>query len=458
MTEHNWFCSDNGRIPPKCCVREPSHTVAVPQCRDVMTQSPKPQEGSHWRIWKAIASLERLHAENSRGQQVGQGPQTTKGFGFSSFSTSIVSILKLWASAWAGLPAWQSLLNKTSFLDEVEESMVALFYLDEWRRSCPHCTYVAVDVCGGKGIFSMLLQYMEALYWNTGGQSSRCKLQKIVLLEKATSATIDWSHLMSPTSALPVVSSATANLRNLVPIEIWQDCNLKNIDDVVGRMESLHPHVLALTGIHLCKLLSPALVGIVNKLGPKRCVYLCLAPCCMPRIVTAKNIAPTDRCLYVCCYENDEKRRQRRQNNERYEAKRRKNRSIGVCFLCDSKDHWLRQCPTLPPDKQAQSCLLQAAAAATPCWNCGLVGHFQSECNLDHLKRLEPPMMQIDVSAVLESNNPIFFYSKVLANGLDDQYIFNVYQAALTARASRHQEQNWNSSRKTVFIVAHSKT
>jgi hypothetical protein len=382
------------------------------------------QGGFYWQVYKTIENLqaaERLHD-------------------YQDLTDEIVHILKLWAKEWAGLSTWQSFLNKRSFQHEIEESMVALYHLNEWRRRTKCERVVAVDVCGGKGVFSMLLQYMASLYWNKDGAA---KLDSIILLEKSTEDQIDWDHLRA--------APPGENIK-LVPVDLWSDCNLHGYDVLVDRFQSI-PHSLALTGIHLCKWLSPAMLGLVNMLGPQ-CQYFCLAPCCMPRVVTSKTMSASERCIPVHQFETPSQRTDRRLQLQQRASANRKGLVAGECFLCHSSDHWLRHCPLFPSDAVSQSNLLQQAAAQTPCWNCGKVGHYKTECPNEKPATCEPPVVELNVCSVLEESDPLPKYCELLLTTVQGPTEnFQVIETGLS-NESKHQKGNSNSLRKAVYIVA----
>jgi len=466
--------------------------------------------GSHWNVWKTI---EHLKKQKSEGVLV----ELEKDHLPSHMTTTtdrVVAILRLWAEAWAGRPEWQSFLNKRTFQHEVEESLVALCLLDAWRnkkkrqrtpsRSDPNVErFVAVDVCGGKGVFSMLLQYVAGLYWNREQEGPRMILDRIVMLEKATASDINWDHIAGSDPLLKAKVETT-----LPAIELWERCDLCNHDDVVKRLEGVvstsfssasrrqcRP-ILALTGIHLCRLLSPALIGIANHLMKSgRCGYLCVAPCCLPRIVRSKKSngkkernqslsangdsfsSDERKIVRVLRFEKPEKRKERLCLLERYEAAKRKNRCKERCFLCHSQSHWLRDCPDCPADQQERSLLLKKAVANTPCWKCGLVGHFKAGCPSNSgsdngisstLSVPEPPFVEVDVARVLQSPDPFRSYCELLASVIElpstndgvgggQWQLPRVLETGLSNEA-KHQPGNWNSRRKSVFIVAHSST
>ena len=391
--------------------------------------------GSGKRQWQIYRTIDQLTAADRKEEyQI-------------ALTDPVLHILNTWArnhNSWQ-----QSVLNKRTFLHEVEESIVALYYLDRWRREAKALRFVAVDVCGGKGIFSLLLQYMAALYWK---DEAPC-LDRIILLDKATSKQIDWAHLISkPPPELE---------RMLVPVHLWEDCNLHDYDSLVDRFQKTVPQEmpLALTGIHLCKLLTPAMISLSNLLGGERCQYACLAPCCMPRAVRSKYMKDDHRGIPIFGFESASMREERLQRVLQKRLLRRKGHNNGTtCFLCQSPDHWLRQCPhfaTLPRDEQSR--LLQEAAAATPCWKCGVVGHFKNDCQAS--KKLywgwqcEPPVARtIPGGAVLKSSNPLLTYCQLLSPSLENRKV-EIVETHLN-NGDKHQAENWNSGRKSLFIVA----
>jgi hypothetical protein len=208
----------------------------------------------HWNVWKTADRLEDA------------APKF-----YPTLTPRVVSILRQWASTWAGQPEWQSLLNKSTLLHEIEESIVAIYhYLERTSTKGDHHktkAHIVVDVCGGKGLFSFLLSYLRPP-----------NVDHIILLEKATA--INWQHI----SAANAVHEAEGRPK----IIMWADTNLHDYDIVLDRLLDLKLPV-AVTGIHLCKQLGPSFCGLVNGLGPERCLYACLAPCCLPWAVTAQK-------------------------------------------------------------------------------------------------------------------------------------------------------------------------
>ena len=133
------------------------------------------------------------------------------------------------------------------------------------------------------------------------------------MLEKAT---IDWYHIHK--------SNNTAKDECRPEIIIWDNTNLHDYDDVLDRILAL-PYPIAMCGIHLCKQLSPSFCGLSNGLGEK-CIYGCLSPCCMPRMVTTqkKNTKKRKFTLQIQLTESVEDRDLRRDYMLRRERLRRK--------------------------------------------------------------------------------------------------------------------------------------
>jgi hypothetical protein len=394
-----------------------------------LTEQNVPQP--HWRVWKAISTLET------------NGMTTTiPNSCYDETTAQVVAILRQWAHKWAGKPEWQSLLNKKSLLHEAEESIVALYHLHEWLLTRQHETepLVVMDICSGKGIFSMFLSYMMQNFWRDDAI-----ITKIVMLDKMTSDQVSWKHISA--------ANESASEEHRPHVEIWEGCNLHEHDKVLTRMLDLNS-TLALVGIHLCKTLGPSCCGLANALGPKRCPYLCLAPCCMPRLVTTKK-SNKARSIPVNLYESDEQRQDRLEAMQRRNEALRKGGRHGLCYLCNEK-HRVRKCPLLPENEAERIAILQKAAATVPCWKCGEVGHFKADCpsSLSRPLNLEAPFVTMNVQGLLETSHPFSLYCQLIADTLQDCSSKKLVETGLTNDASPHQEGNWNSDRKSTYIVA----
>jgi len=411
--------------------------------------------------------------------------------------TQVLAVLELWATDnyFSKNEKYRSFLHKRTLTHEMEECLPALHHLNEWRKKQhvpttthqqqPQRRFVAVDVCGGKGYFAMLAQYCASLYWNNHDNDGAMILDRVILLDKQQQqrsssggkdkkkdGRINWNHLTTH-DASPTME--------LVPIVLWDDCNLHETDALVDRLlqientsggvnntnnhhdtktTSTHspPLLLALTGIHLCKMLSPALVGLVNRLGPARCPYLCLVPCCLPRAVTRmgrnkkkKNMAddhdspPASSLVRVFSYETPDARAARLQRVPERHGALQGNSATSCCYGCQSPEHVLRDCPVaaVTMTKQERQRMFRQQQAPTPCWKCGLPGHFQVDCPVrqdrsgshkppppqqqrDHhplwkisSSPLEPPIIFLDCTHVLASPDPLRTYCDLLLGTLD---------------------------------------
>ncbi|KAG7358823.1 hypothetical protein IV203_015412 [Nitzschia inconspicua] len=198
---------------------------------------------SEWIIWKAADSLE-LKAKND--------------FFYPDLTLRVIRILRQEWSQFVGLADWRPLLNLRTLQCSLEESIIAIALCEESMATLKLKEYIAVDVCAGKGLYSLLLSFLRPPH-----------LQSIVMIERAA---INWHPI-----------HAANNIHDGRPrIEIWEKTNIHDYDNILERLLNL-PFHLVVTGIHLCKQLSPAFCGLVNGLGGK-CLMACLAPCCLPRI------------------------------------------------------------------------------------------------------------------------------------------------------------------------------
>jgi hypothetical protein len=403
---------------------------------------------SHWKIFQTIERLEASPVSADYSPEI---------------LAQVLAILRNWAQAWSGVAAYQSFLNKKSLHHEIEECLPALHHLNEWRKVVSHVDrFVAMDVCGGKGCLAMLVQYVAAHYWNKDG-SGRPILDHVILLEKAKCDEIDWYHLLHPPDD------------DLIPLVIWEDCNLHETDALWTRIRVSVSYPIAATGIHLCKMLSPSMVSLVNLLGPDKCVYVCLAPCCMPRAVTKtaqrnilgkarnnKTADPTNAAVerqpsyvHVAVFETLVEREDRMLRIQRRDAARRrkgrlsnlvvssnsihkedtggKTLAVDGCFCCRSTSHQMQFCPIIGAMSAIErENVLQSARPSmtlTPCWNCGMAGHVQAECgnprvetvvkNGDHVRSLiEPPQTLLNVTNILDSADPMRVYCDLLVGSI----------------------------------------
>jgi len=469
------------------------------EVEEVTTTAPTiPTRTRPWKIWQAADKLEERASTGSTF--------------YPTITLKVVAILRMWGETWAGKEEWMSLLDKGALHHEMEECIVAIHNmfenLDNSNNNLSTTTaaasskgegegeggktHIPMDLCAGKGLFSFLLSYMKPP-----------NVDQIVMLEKAK---VNWFHIHE--------ANKTAKAEGRPEIIIWANTNLHEYDNVLDRILAL-PHPVAMTGIHLCKQLSPSFCGIVNGLG-KKCIYACLAPCCLPRAVTSQKqkkmkIRSRDggddddtdaddkkkkhksksksHTLSIQLRETSKERKSRRDYMERRERARRKSLN-GPCFYCGDESHSLIHCtilPTLPKEDQIR--IRQKFHAATvPCWNCLEYGHFKNNCpkavldggaaithNSTNHSSQYPPILTLDVTNVLAEERPFYSYCHLLANSFqkgkggdmkngemdigeeekEEQAPFrriNVIESELE-KSGKHQDGNWNSERKAIFII-----
>ena len=195
---------------------------------------------------------------------------------------NVLYILKQCRNDLTNDDAWKSLLNESNLQHKVEESIVALHYLRQCIITRHHLlealrNFMVVDVCWGKGVFSVILCYLTTMH-----RHLLSSLTRIILLDK------DSNTDCSPIKAANNNNSSTNRKLNDTTtttrpvIEVWSRMNLHDYDSkIVPRLQSYNQH-MAMTGIHLCKTLGPSFVSLMNVLGTKQAPYLCLAPCSLP--------------------------------------------------------------------------------------------------------------------------------------------------------------------------------
>ena len=373
------------------------------------------QKYSFWHVWKTAESLE-ANGLNASDDAI---LSTTHHL----VAEKIVPILLKWGRKWAGEKEWQGILNKSSLLHEVEESVVALSlllrYISNMNDDDEEITIV--DVCSGKGIFSMLASYVF---------QNDHRVKHIIMLDKAS---IKWNHIDI------INQNAAEECRPL--IETWQ-CNLHEIDQVVDRLESIQTPV-SLIGIHLCKTLGPACIGIVNSLDSSHCPLLVLAPCCLPRAVThTKRNTVKQSTIEIRQHESKSQREARRVAKEKRNAAMMRKRSKPLESFTRGD-----QVDILIENTQPQGA----------CWKCGSVGHLKADCPSTQTTGkpplIKPPVIEIDVSNVLSSSRPFDAYCDLLATSIQRNLV-EVVETGLFNNKSEHQRGNWNNGRKSIYIVA----
>mmetsp|Transcript_6236 Transcript_6236/g.9052 ORF Transcript_6236/g.9052 Transcript_6236/m.9052 type:complete len:414 (+) Transcript_6236:14-1255(+) len=409
-----------------------------------------------WRVWTTAENLEKNGIKSPL-----QNREICK-----EIIKKVVSILREWGSQWSKTDNMQGFLNKSSLQHEVEESIVTITLLMEWMGNQSMDRYMStsesvsntslkilsypnspeqrsmtvVDVCCGKGIFSMILSYLF---------QDDNRISKIVMLDRAK---IDWNHIK--------VANESALLEKRPLIDTWEGCNLFDHDDLIQRLESL-PSPLAMIGIHLCKNLSPTCVGLVNTLGNTKCPFLCLAPCCLPRKAICRHRKSNySGVIKVRAYESLEEKKIRMDATRKREGasgKLLKNK----CYVCDEYGHPSLACVMIPKDnEEVRIAMLQQAARKTPCWRCGEVGHFKADCTSSQTScrpvSILPASIEVNVSDVLYADEPFHHYCHLLKTSIQREEVILVDTHLSNDSIQHKQEGNWNGQRKSIYIVASS--
>jgi hypothetical protein len=438
---------------------QPTSMVAV---GDDCVNMHNPHNSLHWKIWSVINELETNGISNSNNAHV-----RSKECHNIDVTNTVVQILRYWGDLWAGQSDWQSLLNKKALLHEVEESIVALQFLVDWledrSKQNNNSPVTLVDVCCGKGILSMLASYLFR-----GKTASH--VFSIIMLDKQQN--INWNHI--------VESNKHAESEDRPTILTWGGCNLHDVDTIVERLEGYDTcGPLALIGIHLCKQLSPSCIGLVNILGPEKCSFLCLAPCCLPRVVTTmsksrnggmmpkriKSAQQIPLTISVRTHESEEERQARKEANLRRDGAMKRTFADVPCYLC-SETHPIHKCNLLPFDENERIDIFQKAAALNPCWKCGETGHFRENCpktEQPSRPRLAlPPTMDLDVTGselCSEQDGYGLFegYCHLLGTAVQRADV-KVLDVGLVNNSAYHDNaanlDNWNRDRKSIFIVS----
>jgi len=419
--------------------------------------------GSRWRIWSVIDELQSNGLSSSSNSHNSNNKQ------YDDMIQEVIQILTLWGVTWAGQDGFAHLLDKTTLYHEVEESIIALHFLVEWLQQRNEQTAITlVDACCGKGILSMLATYLFR-------DKTETQISNIIMLDKQED--INWNHIKA--------ANEHAKEERRPTITSWGGCNLHEIDTIVDKLETDTTEPLAIIGIHLCKQLSPACVGVVNALGKKKCPYVCLAPCCLPRMVRNLSKAPNSGMIPnrgrsnqmkkdtssftipVRVYESLEERQARKEANKRREmAKKRTFRDV-PCYLC-SEMHSIHKCNLLPANENERLDIFQKAQLQMPCWKCGEIGHMKKDCPSTQSSSkpglILPPTIELDIASIIdegeasESKGPFEKYSQLLATSIQRSENIKVVDVGLVNSSAQHNNRanghNWNKDRKSLFIVA----
>lgn len=363
-----------------------------------------------WHVWK---TAEYLECNGVRRNSTVISPENDT---CPTLVQGVVNILRQWGNQWAGDSDWQGILNKSTLLHEIEESIVTLGFLMKFLDELgDNENIVIVDVCSGKGIFSMLVSYL------CQGDS---RVKQIVMLDKGN---IKWNHCEK--------INASAYEEGRPKIETWR-CNLHDTDDIVQRLDSVK-YPLAVVGIHLCKTLSPSCIGVVNQLTS--CPFFVLAPCCLPRSVLQRKYGKKS-VLQVLQYESIQEREMRFLAKKRRDAAMSRKPVVRPISMVD----------------QLSSLVDTKGLVETACWKCGQIGHIKADCKsiqrTGKPQLLKVPVTEIDVTHVLDSEEPFKTYCCLLSKSIQMKNV-NVVDTGLVNENVQHQEGNWNSGRKSIFIV-----
>eukprot|EP00816_Leptocylindrus_hargravesii_P007690 CAMPEP_0196818860 /NCGR_PEP_ID=MMETSP1362-20130617/67818_1 /TAXON_ID=163516 /ORGANISM="Leptocylindrus danicus, Strain CCMP1856" /LENGTH=432 /DNA_ID=CAMNT_0042197127 /DNA_START=71 /DNA_END=1366 /DNA_ORIENTATION=+ len=335
----------------------------------------------------------------------------------------VQEVLLSWHDRWSGQSKWQSFLNKSSLLHEVEESIVALHNLLSWLGDFEYLSsayddgdeIVVVDLCSGKGVFSMLLAYLQAKVVASSNENFKTasdnqiivddnssqykylaplrKIGKCIMIDRMTRRKCNWHH----------IDEANDDYCTRMHIELWSECNVHD-ENFLSRLQNV-PGQLAIVGIHLCRTLSPRCLSIGNTFGYSKVPFLCLAPCCLPRIGSNQ--------VQVLLYETESDQSMRlKVRNQRNRALQKKK----TCSICLERSHGTKYCPSLPDDPDEKKSILYKYRA---CWRCGMFGHDVAECTEARMPSLiDPPSVPIDLAQVDEAESPFDNYCQQLLESI----------------------------------------
>jgi hypothetical protein len=212
---------------------------------------------------------------------------------------------------------------------------------------------------------------------------------------------------------------------------------------------------LALTGIPLCRNLSPSLVGLANGLGREVAPYLCIAPCCLPRLARSTREEASTRIIPVAAFESPLYRSTRLQAARQRKITRRRS----YCYVCQG-DHAVRDCPKelIYGSQEEWAAIVNESLLSLPCWNCGLPGHAKSECTRAAIATVPQAMLAMDVLPAMGTTGALSFngYCGIISQHIQDAVTIEVVDTGLVSKSHETgtTQASWNTNRKSVFIVA----
>jgi len=384
---------------------------------------------------------------------------------------------------------WYSFLNKSKLCHEVEEAIVALHHLRTWlnekvsldrgsNTSIDDASITVIDLCSGKGVFSMLLTYLAGLGIRTQNDDNHsnnvtykeqphawcsvfCTIGRCIMIDRMD---INWKHISAANedvvlfnsscreqgsgSSMKPISSILNERGDIIenyddsillakiPIDTWPGTNIHD-DEVLERINTL-PGRIAIVGIHLCKGLSPRAIGITNICGPQKIPFLCLAPCCLPRLNAGHLCIPV--------HEEEEGKK------KRLAVEQRRNRiRKAFCSICNEKNHFARHCPLLPTDPEQRLAML---AKHQVCWKCGALGHEKQSCTGKRPLFIPPPSVTLDLNEVKNALSPFDTYCERLLETIEVQNdaCSNISTVPLEGDADLH-EHNSIGQRKCTWLT-----
>jgi len=516
------FLNSSTKIPgPIMATTSPANTAHI-------APTSNSRSSSIWHVWKVADHLEHSIIDNNNDDNDNDNDNNTNYLYPASkkLIRSVISILRTLGKQHNGKKDWQGILNKSTLLHEIEESIFAIHFLERelfLSSSSPLKTTTAkksqeeiiiVDMCSGKGVFSLLCSYIfrrqkriisnDELYDDSGGGGDY-NIRKIIMLDN--NPDLNWDHVGA--------TNQFAIKDNRPIVECWSRCNLHQIDIIVDRLSqevqvekpqlkeeeksssfssslsatsnNNNTPVLAVVGIHLCKTLSPTCIGIVNALGPTICPLLVLAPCCLPRSVIRQSkskvkVLPNKRnspngggcVIEVRRYETPEERGSRKIATIRRDAAmvrgqgRREGKTETRPMTRGDQAVAILSCD----DASDRSNYSDRVNNSMICWKCGEFGHVKTDCTSKQLtgkpQLILPPIIALEISDIfLKREQPFLAYCNLLKTSIQRSNVLvgktdlnNKHDAYgnksknHNRRKNKNQTNNWNSERKLVYIVA----